>query len=99
MTPFVKPLLRIAKLQGRAVIEALVTGQFEIAKGGGKVMTQATATNKSFSFTIDQGMTSSGLMICADEALAWLDSHTADELAAFLNRRATNFSLNRYGPC
>lgn len=94
-----RPLLRIASLQGRAVIEALVTGQFVIVQGSGKVMTTATATNKSFSFAIDPGLTVEKIMLAADEALAWLDSHTADELAAFLARRATNVSFNRYGAC
>ena len=97
MSPFVRVLLRIASLQGRTVIEALVTGQFSIVQGGGKVMTTATATNKSFSFTIDQGLTTSAVMAAADQALAWLDSHTADELTAFLKRRATSVSVVRYG--
>lgn len=97
MNPFVSVLLRIASLQGRAVIEALVTGQFEITKNGGKVMTQATATNKSFSFTIDQGMTSSAIMQAADQALAWFDSHTEEELAAYLARRSSKWSVVRYG--
>jgi len=59
-------------------------------------MTTATATNKSFSFTIDQGMTSSAIMLAADEALAWLDSHTEAELAAFLSRRAVSSSIVRF---
>lgn len=99
MNLLVRPLLRIASLQGREVIEALVTGQFTIAKASGKVMTTATATNKSFSFTIDPSMSAGALMKAADEALAWFDSHTSDELAAFLTRRATNVAFNRYGAC
>lgn len=99
MNSFVKPLLRIASLQGREVLESLVTGQFSVVAGGGKVMTQATATNKSFTFTIDQNLTASKIMEYADEALAWYDSHTPDELAAFLVRRASQYAINRYGSC
>lgn len=59
-------------------------------------MTTATATNKSFSFTIAEGMGPGDVTAAADDALAWLDSHTSDELAALVNRRATSVSIVRF---
>jgi len=90
VTPLVSVLLRIASLQGRGVIEALVTGQFEIVKGSGKVMISASATNKSFSFQVDPALSVAVIMTAADKTLSWFDSHTTAELASFLTRRATN---------
>jgi hypothetical protein len=59
-------------------------------------MTSATATNKSFSFTIPAGLALSDLIAATDDALAWLDSHTSDELAALLARRRQTAAFNRY---
>ena len=96
MTSIVRPLLRIAKLQGRAVLESLVTGQFTLVQGSGKVMTQATATNKSFSFTLDSSLSVSAIINDADTALAWFDSHSTAELNSFLTRRASSVAIARY---
>jgi predicted metal-dependent hydrolase len=79
-------------------LEALVTGQFEVVKGGGKVMINASATNKAFSFTIPQGLSTKDIMEVSDEALAWIDSHSETELTSFLARRASSWAQVRYRP-
>lgn len=88
-------LLRLAALDGRQAVEDIWRGQFEVLAGG-KVMTTVSATNKSFSFTLPQGGTPGDITVAADKALAWIDSHTSDELAAFITRRSQNVAAVRF---
>lgn len=85
---FIRSLLRIYNLQGREVIEALVTGQFTlVADKGGKMATSLSANGKSFSFQVDSKLTTSGLMAMAEEALTYIDGSTEAQLTALLSTR------------
>ena len=85
---FTKSLLRIASLQGRGVLEDIVTGQFSLlASQGGKTLTTASANGKSFSFQVDPKLQTSDLMGGAEMALEWFDSLDSTELANLLSRR------------
>lgn len=59
-------------------------------------MVSATATSKSFTFTIPPGLDPASLMAVADQALAWFDSHTPEQLETFLTHRPGNKVYIRY---
>lgn len=85
---FIRALLRIGSLQGRGVLEAVVTGQFKvISDNGGKQLVATAAGGKSFSFQIPHGLAVDQLMAKAEEALSTFDSLDADELDAYLTTR------------
>jgi hypothetical protein len=82
---FIRALLRIASLQGRAVLEAIITGQFEIvAVNGGKQLIASTGGGNSFSFQIPPGLTTDALMARAEEALSTFDALDSTELSQIL---------------
>lgn len=89
MTPapdsFTRSLIRIAKLQGRSVLEGVVTGQFQvISQKGGKVLVSASQPGKSFSFQIPASLSTDAIMARAEDALAYFDSHDSDEIDLLL---------------
>jgi hypothetical protein len=85
---FTRSLVRIASLQGREVLEAVVTGQFEVVSAnGGRVMTSASGTDKSFTFQVPSALTTDKIMAAAEYALTFFDSHTETEISYFLTAR------------
>lgn len=87
---FTRSLVRKASLDpdGRAVLEAIITGQFEvISQNGGRVMTSASGTDKSFTFQVPSALTTDKIMAAAEYALTFFDSHTSAEIASFLTKR------------
>lgn len=85
---FIKALIRIAKLQGRGVLEAVVTGQFRvISEGGSKILTSAAMGGKSYSFQIPPSLTTDIIMSKAEEALELFDSTPTDQLDNWLSAR------------
>ena len=96
MPRLVRILLRIASIKGRDVIEALFLGQFETIESGGRVMVSSSTADKSFSFSVDQGLGIVDITDAADHALRWLDNHTADQLAAFLITMPRRNTYARY---
>lgn len=95
LDPFERSLLRIASLQGRGVLESIVTGQFSIIAAG-KIMVSASATNKSFAFTVPDSLTTDKLMSHADKALAYFDSHSSDEVTNILKSRGNRIAFARF---
>ena len=85
---FIRSLLRVAKEQGREVLLAIVTSQFQqITTSGGKQLTGASANGKSFSYTVPSGLDVAALMAKAEEALTLFDSMSEDELTEMLTAR------------
>lgn len=85
---FTRSLVRIASLQGREVLESVVTGQFEVVSAnGGRVMTSASGVDKSFTFQVPSALTTDKIMAAAEYALTFFDSHTTDEISNFLTAR------------
>lgn len=72
---FIRSLLRIACLQDRAVLEALVTGQFKAMQEGGLQMISSATAGQSFSFNVDPKLSISEIMAAAEEALELFDSY------------------------
>ncbi len=94
---FLRSLLRVASLQGRGVLEAIITGQFEVVStNGGKQLTGATANGKSFSYAVPTKLGVDGAMEYSEEALEWLDSHTNAELTAILSNKAATYTTARF---
>jgi hypothetical protein len=94
---FLRSLLRVASLQGRGVLEAIVTSQFSaVSTNGGKQLTGATANGKSFSYTVPAGLSLLEVMARMEEALEWIDSHTSDELTAILSTKAATYTTARF---
>ena len=93
---FIKSLIRVARAQGRGVLLAIVTSQFQIVKdSGGKTLTGATANGKSFSYTIPSGLALDSLMAKAEEALEWFDGSTTAQVDAMLATRPTSVTVGR----
>lgn len=88
---FIRSLLRIGALQGRNVLEAVVTGQFQAVQQGGVQMISSTAAGQSFSFSVDPKLTISQIMAAAEEALEHFDGYpsAAAVLAALAQRPIT----------
>jgi hypothetical protein len=85
---FTRSLIRVASLQGRAVLEAIITGQFSvITKNGGKQLIGVAAGGKSFSYMVPIGLSLKDLMGLAEEALAEFDSMDSDEVDALLSTK------------
>lgn len=84
-----------------AALKALNAGLYTAAAtGGGRVMTAATATNKSFQFTLPQDLSPKQLGEFIFQALQLLKTHTAAELEALMFRRRRNVSVAGFGyPC
>lgn len=76
---FTKSLIRLANLQGRSVLEAVVTGQFETFKGG-KIMISAGVGGKSFSYQVPPGMSTVEIMQEAEKALEFWDYAAANNI-------------------
>lgn len=94
---FIKSLIRVANAQGRGVLEAIVTGQFDVLKNtGGKQLTGATAGGKSFTYQIPQGLEVNELMAKAEEALEFFDSCDAEQIANYLKRRPDSRTVARF---
>ena len=70
---FVRSLLRIACLQGFAVLEVLVTGQFQTVQEGGMQMISSSTAGQSFSFSVDAKLGVAEIMATAEEALELWD--------------------------
>jgi hypothetical protein len=88
---FIKALIRIAKLQGRDVLEAVITGQFKvISEGGGKILVGTTISNKSYSFQVPASLPTDEIMAIAEQALEEFDSRTVEEIDALLSSRPSN---------
>jgi hypothetical protein len=82
---FTRSLIRVASLQGRAVLEAIITGQFSvITSNGGKQLVGVAAGGKSFSYQVPMGLALDQLMAKAEEALASFDAMDSDEVSALL---------------
>jgi len=85
---FVKSLLRIALSQGRDVLEAVVTGQFNvIQERGGKMITSLSANGKSFSFQVDPKLSTADLMGTVEQALEYFDGSTQEEIQEYLSTK------------
>ena len=86
---FIRSLLRVGGLQGRAVLEALVTGQFQAVQQGGLQMITSSTAGQSFSFGVDPKLSISEIMAAAEQALEIFDQYDtpADVLAALTQRR------------
>jgi len=83
---FVKSLLRIALLQGRGVLLAIITGQFTIiAQDGGKQLTGSSGGGKSFQFQVPSKLTTDELMASAEEALEYFDGNTTAAIETMLS--------------
>ena len=85
---FIKSLLRIAMVQGRDVLEAIVTGQFTvIQERGGKMITSLSANGKSFSFQVDPKLSTADLMGTVEQALEYFDGSTQEEIQEYLSTK------------
>lgn len=85
---FVRSLVRIASLQGRGVLESVVSGQFtSIATTGGKQMIATSGGGKSYSFQVPLSLSTDSLMASAEEALETFDSLDSAEVAVLLATR------------
>lgn len=94
---FIKSLLRIAVLQGRAVLENIVTGQFTIlSERGGRMLTSLGANGKSFSFQVDPKLSTSEVMATAEEALEYFDGSTLQEVQEYLNTKPVKRTRARF---
>lgn len=83
----VRAFLRVACLQGRDVLEALVTGQFTAVQQGGMQMISSTSVGQSFAFNVDPKLSISEIMALAEEALETFDGMGGvDAVTAFLKR-------------
>ena len=84
---FVKSLLRIGALQGRPVLEALVTGQFTTLQQGGMRMVSTAVAGQAFTFAVDSKLGVQEIMSTAEEALeTWDGLGGAEAVAALLAR-------------
>lgn len=75
---FIRSLLRIACLQGREVLEAVVTGQFQAVQQGAVQMISSATAGQSFSFAVDPKLGVSEIMATAEQALELFDSYPDD---------------------
>lgn len=97
---FIRALLRIACLQGRGVLEAVVTGQFKVVQEGGLQMISSTTAGESFSFSVDADLSTKEIMEGAEEALETFDSYPdADAVLAALSRPRVTRARAYFGGC
>jgi hypothetical protein len=93
---FIRSLLRVAQTQGREVLEAIVTSQFEIVASGGKQLVSGTANGKSFSYNVPAALQLDGLMAKAEEALELFDGSTTAQITALLSTRTVSRTVGRF---
>jgi len=94
---FTKSLIRVASLQGRSVLEAIVTGQFQTFKGG-KIMISGGAAGNSFSYQVPPNMSTTEIMEQAEKALEYFDWATANsiDLTQWLAQRPVDRACGRF---
>ena len=86
---FIRSLLRVAVENGRAVLVAVITGQFTstIDEGSGLRLVSTSVNGKTVSFGSDPKLGVTELMATAEEALETFDGMGgADAVLAFLSR-------------
>ena len=84
-------------MQGREVLENIVTGQFTlITEKGGRQMTSLSANGKSFSFQVDPKLNTSDLLGRVEEALEFFDSSTLEEVQRYLTTRPLRKTKARF---
>ncbi len=94
---FIRSLLRVGGLQGRAVLEALVTGQFKAVQEGGLQMITSSTAGQSFSFGVDPKLSISEIMAAAEQALEIFDQYdTAADVLAALKQPVTDRAQVRF---
>lgn len=86
-------LIRIISLQGRAAVEAVLTGQFTIISNGTGKLVSTSVGGKSFSFGIDSKLNASDLISVCGEALQLWDSMDATARTRFLTARPIRKSV------
>lgn len=97
---FIRSLLRIACLQGRGVLEVVVTGQFKAVQEGGLQMISSTTAGQSFSFGVDPKLSTSEIMAAAEEALETFDSYpSVDDVLAALSQPRVTRARAFFGDC
>lgn len=90
-------LVRVGSLQGREVLENLITGQFEtIMQQNGRVMITASATNTNFSYVLPSGMDPASITTAAEDALTFIDAHSEEEVARFLTSRRRSWARTNF---
>lgn len=88
---FVRSLLRVAKLQGRAVLEAIVTGQFVYIQNGGRRMIRTKVEGKEFDYNFPPNLQLDAVMGYVEAALEQWDGMAAEDTAA---GNAVNTTVN-----
>jgi len=81
-------LLRVIKLRGRACIESVLLGEFDIVSGqGGGKLVNTSVGGKSFSFQLPASLSADALMVACDEALRTWDSLDATQRDLLFTQR------------
>lgn len=95
---FIRSLLRVASIQGREVLEAVVLGQFTdtINDGNGLRVISTSINGKTASFSADPKLGTMDLMAKAEEALETFDGLGVDAVIALLSRAPVTRARARF---